>query len=191
MKLLNDAHLWALVPKGISERFPSPNARRVELHVNSSHPVRWFIEYLCDVDPVGRPVPKGERFLAKTDGLDKIVFVTPGPYRIWHMEDEAHVLLYTRDGALQHREAIDEETFTRYHEGPMKDPQIAAIEERMFARMQRRLKIMEAELENKYAQRNDGAATDNNVADEHAPGVGTTVDTPSEPDGSQPDEAGS
>jgi len=191
MKLLNDAHLWAVVPKGISEKFPSPNARRVELHVNSSHPVRWFIEYLIDVDPVGRPVPKGERFLAKTDGLDKIVFVTPGPYRIWHMEDEAHVLLYTRDGALQHREAIDEEIFTRYHEGPIKDPQIAAIEERMFAGMQRRLKMMELELERKYAQRYDGAPTDNNASDQQAADLGAAQPVPSEPDDSVDDEAAS
>lgn len=187
MLLLNDAHRWAVLPKGVWETFTSPKPRKVHLEVNCSDPTRFFIEFLAEYDENGNPVPQGKRFLGKVDGKTPLVFVTPCAYRICHMEDDAHVMIHTRDGELQHRENLDEEAFTTLHEGPIKDPAIVAMEERMFSRMERRLALKEAELERRFERER----ANNMGSDEQAPVLGTTVDTPPQSDSGDTDEVAS
>lgn len=147
MITLNDIHHWENLPAGQVMPFDNDYARAVTLDVNTSKEVPLFI-MLGGEDKL--------RLLALVKGRETLKFVVPGAYAVTHTDQDAIVDFFTRDGAKQHREAVDEESYTTHHEFVERDPALVAIEEKMMRRFRRR----EIQLEQAFERVNGTKAVD-------------------------------
>jgi len=147
MITLNDIHSWEKLPAGEIMPFDNDYARPVTLDINTSKEVALFIMLAGEGDL---------RLLALVKGRETLKLVVPGAYAITHNDPEAYVYFYTRDGSVQHREALDEQSYTTHHEFVERDPALVAIEEKMMRRFRRR----EKELEQTYARVNAAKPVD-------------------------------
>lgn len=183
MITLNDIHSWEVLPAGDAMPFENDYARAVTLDINTSKKVALYIMLAGEG---GEDHPSPLRLLALVEGRETLKFVVPGAYAITHVDDDAEVYFYTRDGSKQHRVALDdEESFTKPHEFVERDPALVAIEEKMMRRFRRREKELERAFERVNApQPVDPVAVDTSdsepVADE-----GTTKPIAPLPDDTQ------
>lgn len=133
MQNIDNIDKWHPLEKGECLEFEKKGKRRVRLQVNSPAPVCFFLSR-----PGEKPV-----FLAKTDGLDTIVFSVEGEFSV---APDAFCQIYTAEREKIHATGIGEK-FTKIMERKPRNREFELMQFNMMKNVNRRLEQQRAEYE--------------------------------------------
>lgn len=142
MQVLNDIMHWALLENGKGIEFPSKRARNCTLDFNVAGKAAVYIKLASEKTP---------RLLAWIEGRDTVKFVTDGAYTLINKSEDVDVYVLTRDGTIDHRVAVDVETYTVLHTPRVVDENLQAVMEHMNKSINRRMAAQQAQFERELA----------------------------------------
>lgn len=127
---------WAHLAEGSRLAFDNVDkARTIKIDVNSPGPVNLHV-----VDAEGEV-----RFLALTEGLDKIEFGVEGAFYL--TVEGGQTYIRTSDGAAVHAEKTDHRVFARIHQRKARNPELEQMQYMMKENMRRMVADMSADNE--------------------------------------------
>lgn len=146
---------WKILQEGTALLFSSTKARLVKFEVNAPTEVRLHLRYPEGVytkaqgQPVDEVIPPGTSyFLALVKGRETLETFVDGKFELVVEGGSVHV--YTADGTDTHVVVLDPVIFTKIAERRARNPQLEAIERRMYINQERRMNAQLAAMEERY-----------------------------------------
>lgn len=172
MQTINDIQKWELLTSEDKIEFPSDKPRPVRLELNVAGTALLYVLLKGEAHP---------RFLAMVTGRDTVRVAVPGAYALMTKTLDVDVFVLTDDNAKLHRNPVDEETYTTFHEPRAIDENyeriLNAVNRNMNIRLSLERQAMRREFENELsargtadvdsqsAQRDDGSKPSNPPAE--------------------------
>lgn len=155
MQTINDIKSWELLQIGEQIDFPSDKPRAVRLEFNVAGKALIYMLLKGEKQP---------RFLALVEGRETVRVVVPGAYALLTKTKDAEVFLLTDDNQKLHRNPVDEETFTTFHEPRAIDENyeriLNAVNRNMNIRLHEQAIAIRREVENEFNSRASVAPAD-------------------------------
>lgn len=156
MQRMFNLRKWTTLAEGAGLSFKSMRARVVKLDVNSETEVSLYIQYpdgvfTYDIDGtvVEEVVAPGSTyFLALVKGRDTLETFVDGKFDL--LVQGGNLAVYTADGDDVHATVVDPVIFTRIAERKARNPELEAIERRMYLNQERRLASQMADMDRRY-----------------------------------------
>lgn len=149
---------WTELSDGGALSFHSTRARLVKLELNSPGPVKLHIRYPDGVyarDEVANDgsvveviAPGTDYFLGKIDGRETLETWVDGQFDLF--VEGGTCFVFTADGDDVHAVVLDPVIFTRIAERRARNPELEAIERRMYLNQERRLAAQMEDMERRY-----------------------------------------